>query len=277
MKAKYSIFLSTCDAYQDCWDPFFFLLRKYWPDYDGTVYMVTDNLTYHYDGVDIKCLNINQIKGISPDVNISWGKRMKWAMEMVTDDIVLFLQEDFFIKGNVRNQIINEFVQLMNNHEEIKCLHITRPKIKDSTKSEFEHLYNMKVKQRYRADCQPALWRKDELYAILEDDYSPWQMEVLGSRKSSRMKHRYLIVDKEWIRPGEFEIFPYVKTGISKAKWLKDVVPVFADNGIEIDYSVRGFFENSNMMAKVVNALNWRFKLLKRTFLQMTGKGGSSF
>lgn len=277
MSTKFSIFLSTCDAYNDCWEPFFFLFKKFWPDFEGTVYMVTDNLTYQYEGVNIKCLNINTLKGVDPSINISWGKRMKWAMDMIEDDIFIFMQEDFFIKGKVQNQIINDFAQLMIDHQDIMCLHLTRPNIKDASKSEFEHLYNMKVKQRYRADCQPALWRKEELYNVLEDEYSPWQMEVLGSKKSAKMNHRYLIVDKNWVKRGEFEIIPYVATGIAKAKWEKDVVPVFAENGIKMDYSIRGFYEKGNLIRRIIRALEWRFVLYKRTCLQKFGLGKSSF
>lgn len=277
MKDNYSIFLSTCDAYRDCWEPFFLLFKKYWPDYCGTVYMVTDNLTFEYEGINIKCLNINTIKGVDPSVNISWGKRMRWAMEMVESDIILFMQEDFFLKGQVQNRYVEEFAHLMVDHPDIKCLHLTRPKIKDADKSEFEHLYNMKLKQRYRADCQPALWRKQELYDVLEDEYSPWQMEVFGSKKSAKMAHRYLIVDKNWVKRGEFEIIPYVATGIAKAKWEKTVIPVFKENGIEMDYSIRGFYEKGNFFRRVVRALEWRYDLYKRTFLQKLGIGKTSF
>lgn len=277
MGQNYSIFLSTCDAYKDCWDPFFLLFKKYWPDYSGTIYMVTDNLTYQYEGLKIKCLNINTINGIDPSVNISWGKRMRMAMDLIDDDIILFMQEDFFIKDRVKNDIINNFAQLMVDHKDLMCLHLTRPQIKDADKSEFEHLYNMKVKQRYRADCQPALWRKEELYNVLEDEYSPWQMEVFGSKKSAQMNHRYLIVDKNWVKKDVFEIIPYVATGISKAKWEKEVVPVFNANGIVMDYSIRGFYERGSIFTRIIRAIEWRFELYKRTYLQKLGLGKSSF
>lgn len=277
MSKKYSIFLSTCDAYRDCWDPFFYLFMKYWPDYDGIVYMVTDNLTYSYDGVKIKCLNINNLKGIDSNTNLSWGKRMRWAMEMMESDMVLFMQEDFFIRGKVDDRQIDEFASLMIDNPDIKCLHLTRPEIKDSTPSEYKHLYNVKLKQRYRVDCQPALWRKDELYNVMDDNDSPWQFEVFGSKRSAKMAHRYLIVDKNWVKKGKYEIIPYVATGIAKAQWEYDVIPVFKENGIEIDFSKRGFYDKGTIFKRIVRAFDWRIDLYVRELKKKLGMESSSF
>lgn len=277
MNKNYALFLSTCDAFEDCWEPFFKLFRKYWPDFNSVIYMVTDSKVYHYEGLNIKCLNINTIKGIPSTTNLSWGKRMRWAMEEIEEEIILFMQEDFFIRGRVQNEIINEFADLMFTHPEIKCLHLTRPKILDDSKSEFEHLYNMKLKQKYRVDCQPALWRKDELYEVMHDEDSPWQLEIFGSQRSAKMNRRYLIVDKQWVQKGVFEIIPYVATGIAKGKWEKDVVPVFNDNNIEMDYSIRGFYEKGSFLKRVQRAIEWRIELYKREWMQKMGINKSSF
>lgn len=277
MNSNYSLFLSTCDAYQDCWEPFFFLFKKYWPDFEGIIYMVTDNLTFQYEGLNIRCLNINTIKNIDPNTNLSWGKRMRWAMELIDSEIILFMQEDFFIKGKVDNKQINSFVDLMHNYSDIKCLHLTRPKIEDDSKSEFEHLFNMKLKQKYRADCQPALWRKKELYDVMADGDTPWQFEMFGSKRSARMSHRYLIVDKSWVKKGEYEIIPYVGTGIAKSQWEYDVIPVFEENGIEIDYSIRGFYDKGTIFKRIQRAMEWRLELYKREFFEMIGMKQSSF
>ena len=55
------------------------------------------------------------------------------------------------------------------------------------------------------------------------------------------MCHKYLVVDKTWIRLDVFEIIPYIFTGIIQGRWYNKVVPLFEKHGIEIDYTLRGF------------------------------------
>ena len=34
------------------------------------------------------------------------------------------MQEDYFLKAPVQNQLVEEFVQFMEEHSEVKCLHV---------------------------------------------------------------------------------------------------------------------------------------------------------
>ena len=70
---------------------------------------------------------------------------------------------------------------------------------------------------------------------------SAWEFEEFGSQRSGIMGHKYLVVDKTWIRLDVFEIIPYIFTGIIQGRWYNKVVPLFEKHGIEIDYTLRGF------------------------------------
>lgn len=80
--------------------------------------------------------------------------------------------------------------------------------------SEYERLNAVILKQRYRVSCQAALWRKQELLEIIREQESAWEFEEFGSQRSGIMGHKYLVVDKTWIRLDVFEIIPYIFTGI---------------------------------------------------------------
>lgn len=73
----------------------------------------------------------------------------------------------FFLKDKVKTDIIDEFAELMLQNKDIKCIHFTDQSVLASDKSEFEHLYDIQKKQKYRVSCQAALWRKGELFELL--------------------------------------------------------------------------------------------------------------
>lgn len=43
---KYALLVNTCDKFEDCWIPFFSLLKKYWPDCSGKIYLNTEYKSY---------------------------------------------------------------------------------------------------------------------------------------------------------------------------------------------------------------------------------------
>jgi len=58
-------------------------------------------------------------------------------------------------------------------------------------------------------------------------------------------KHNFYVVDNKLVKLNEFEIIPYIFTGIIQGKWYEEVIPLFEKNNIHIDYSKRGFVKNA--------------------------------
>lgn len=239
-KSKLAIYFSTCDGYSDCWDPFFTLFEKYWPDFDGTIYLTSEYKDYNRQRV--VSMRLCEAHAVPKEKRISWSKLTRWALEAIPSDIILFMQEDFFLKAPVKSDIIDEYFALMIAHPEIKCLHLTDQCGKGSHPSEFKNLDEMDLRRPYRISCQSALWRKQELLTLLRDRESAWEWEMFGSTRSSALGHLYLQVSRDYVRLGEFEILPYVFTGIIKGKWFKEVPDLFRENGIEMDLSTRGMY-----------------------------------
>lgn len=108
----------------------------------------------------------------------TWSQCLKWALESINTDIILYLQEDYFIKGG--DDIVEMYVNLMLENPDIKCIHLTDQSVLSSTKSEFEKLDNVRDFQESRVSCQAALWRKQELMEILRTRESAWDFERCG-------------------------------------------------------------------------------------------------
>ena len=195
---------------------------------------------------------------------VSWSKLTRWALESIEEDIILFMQEDFFLKGLVQSDIIDCFADLMKGHPDICCIHLTDQCGTGSVPSEFEHLDEMHLHRPYRISCQSALWRKKELLTLLRDRENAWEFEMFGSTRSAALGHRYLQVSKDYVRLNQFEIIPYVFTGIIKGKWFREVPALFKENGIDMDLSIRGMYEPQP--TKGISSIERISILLRRAF-----------
>ena len=105
------------------------------------------------------------------------------------------------------------------------------PKVREMLQQDCEHLDEMHLHRPYRISCQSALWRKKELLTLLRDRENAWEFEMFGSTRSAALGHRYLQVSKDYVRLNQFEIIPYVFTGIIKGKWFREVPALFKENG----------------------------------------------
>ena len=64
--------------------------------------------------------------------------------------------------------------------------------------------------------------------------------EIFGTWRASRRDDLFLCADHDPERGGP--AIDYLHTGIIKGRWLRGIQQVFEANGIEVDYSRRGFY-----------------------------------
>jgi hypothetical protein len=241
---NYSIFINTCDNFEDCWNPFFKLFSIYWPDYNGKIYLNTEYKDFSYPGLEIVCTKVCEKNNIPRTKRATWSQCLKWALEQIDTDIVLYMQEDYFLKDRVKNDFVENFVSLMYENTDMACIHLTDQAVKNIGKSNYKNLNIVAIKQRYRVSCQAALWTKKELVNIIREKESAWEFEEFGSKRSAMLKHNYYVVDSDWVKLNSFEIIPYIFTGIIQGRWNEEVIELFEKNNIRIDYSLRGFVKD---------------------------------
>ncbi len=237
---RYAILINTCDKFEDCWDPFFKLWSIYWPDCKGKIHLNTEYKDYSYpilDVIPIKGCVGKTFKG----KRATWSQCLKWALDKIQEDIVLYMQEDYFLKATVDNKQVEYYVELMSNNKDIKCLHLTDQSVISGTPSQYENLDIVATKQCYRVSCQAALWRKEELYALIREYENAWEFEEFGSQRSSILGNQYLCVSKRFVQLNKYEIIPYIFTGIVQGRWMEQTKPLFEKHGIPMDWSKRGF------------------------------------
>jgi hypothetical protein len=101
-------------------------------------------------------------------------------------------------------------------------------------------LQRIRQNARYRISTQAALWRVEALKSYLRPEENGWMFEIYGTWRAHRRDECFLCACYDIEHGGP--AIDYLHTGIIKGKWLAEIVDVFATNGIEIDFSQRGFY-----------------------------------
>lgn len=57
-------------------------------------------------------------------------------------------------------------------------------------------------------------------------------------------------VNQDVIKKDKNEILPYIFTGIIKGKWKPEVEGLFIENHIDVDFSIRGFYDKQQIVRK---------------------------
>ena len=272
MNPQYTILVNTCDKFDDCWMPFFQLMKKNWQNLNAPILLNTEYKTFTYEGLEIKSAQVCLKNNCQSGRKASWGQCLKWAIDQIETDLILYMQEDYFLKSRVDDYQINRLVQMLTDNRQIKCLHLTDQAVKADTPSEFEKLNIVNRKQPYRVSCQAAIWRKDELLKLISVRESGWQFEKYASKRSSLIGNLYLAVDKSWVRLNQYEIIPYVFTGIIQGKWKQEAVDLMKHESINIDFSKRGILkgkEKKTLLRKIKYRINDIFCSLNNMMLML--------
>ena len=238
---NYSIFINTTDKFEDAWYPFFKLFKKYWPDFEGKIYLNTEYKDFQFPG-----LNIIAVKNCSKNNDshqTSWSQSLIRALNSIDTDIILYMQEDYFLNGYVKNDLIVKYVLMMKTHN-ICCLHLTDQNNKGPfSQSDVNDLWTIGQKNKYLISCQAALWRKNFLSKYVRYWESPWQFEKNGTKRANVLKDEFYTVSREIYKIKVNEIIPYIFTGIVQGRWNEEVIDLFKENNISVDYTKRGLLK----------------------------------
>lgn len=269
---RYTLLINTCDRFEDCWDPFFKLFSTYWPDYSGKIYLNTEYKEYSYPGLDITCTKVCEANKIPKNRRVTWSQCLLWALEQIDTNVILYLQEDYFLRDYVQSVTLDELFELMVVDSSIKCLHLTDQAVLADRPSNYKNLDFVNFFQRYRVSCQAAFWDKNEIIKLLRPYENAWEFEEFGSKRSSIIASKYLVVNKSLVVQKSQEILPYVFTGIIQGRWFPEVIPLFERHSINIDFSKRGLW-HVGLKKSIVERLKGKLKrtpiLIRNSFLTL--------
>jgi len=229
-----SIIVLSSDGYDDCWNPFFDLFAKNFPEAGNhEIILSTNSKEYHHDKLEIKVIR----HGLIP-----WSKRFRDSVLQAKHDIIFMLVEDDFLRSPMDSEKFNEFVELLESNPKIDHIRLlsTFERTKMTSKT-IGILEEVAPKTKLRLTYLPGLWKKDVLLKYLVDYESPFMAEKIADWKSWLYNDGFYAVSRAYVDlHGQF-YDGMASGGIFRGKWADWVAPFFKENNIDMDYEIRGF------------------------------------
>jgi hypothetical protein len=241
MRTSFSILVNSTDSYEDCWLPFFKLFKVYWPDCKHQIWLNTEYKDFSFPGLNVKALQSAKALGKEKP---TWSESFLHAFDTIESDIILYLQEDYFFKGAVQQEKVKKLVDLMYEHELTYVGLTDFGNIGPFQPSFHPDLWQVDQNDAYRISLQASLFNKHGMRKYVRKHENPWQFEFFGNKRARRTADSFFTVNRDLYSLQNNAIIPYEPTGIISGQWEQAVVEkLFAEHGIEMDYSRRGFFQ----------------------------------
>ncbi len=238
LKDELTILVCSCDAYEDLWNPFFTLLKKYWPFRDVPIMFNTESKSFSFDGLDIECIH-------SPSEK-RYGKRMLNALSTIKTKYVLLLLDDFFLRKPVLEESIFQIINWMDTDENIAYFSCEpSPTYTSYEVNKYPGFKRIPPASDYTLNMQAAIWRTKALKEFWRPSATPWEWETIYNPlilKYPKYKFYCPIHPKNSFL--DYGHYAYGDIwGVYRGKWVvKDVEPLFKKENIKVDYLSRGIY-----------------------------------
>jgi glycosyltransferase involved in cell wall biosynthesis len=232
----------SCDSYEDTWKIFFDLKKKYWKECPYETYIMTETKDCEY-AKTIKTQG-------------EWTKRVREALQQLTNEYVIIMLDDFFIRDYVKQDIIDKIV--FNDKTAVYNFEV-------DYNNRGKGFRKRKNKEPYLLSCQPSMWNRLKLIELLKGDMNPWKWEtqILDSPYEFYINTEDLIIDIGY--------YNYKQWSIKQSKWCVEIQPFFDKENIRVDYTQRGFYDMKlSIIIPVYNTTELTKKLLDKLRPQLT-------
>lgn len=228
MNREFSVFISSSDEYSDLWDLFFQLFKKYWPGYDGKIYLNTQITDYKVDGLNVIATKVGK--------GLPFGETFQRGLNKVDTDDVLLIMIDYLFMDKVEKENIN------NLYEWFKDNKLDSLRLKHHPYTHMQQIHNgvcaVRAPQFDMFSFQIAFWCKDVLRKMVLAHENPWAAEWYGTKRANLLNIRMHCVD------AAMEPITYLSEGaLHKGKWVAPIVEFLKSQDIGVDYPRRGMFD----------------------------------
>lgn len=232
-----TILVNSCDLYEDTWYPFFKLLHMQWPDCPYRMVLNTETKKY-----DCPFLNVETVNS---GTELSWTARLRYALNQIDSEFVLFFLEDFFLLEPVRTEAFAKALDIIKQNKDVGLVHFTptekeMPEAKNNLDKCF---YELPVRKRtLRTRVAVSLFRKDYFLKLLYVDENPWQYERESHIRSMVAGYKIIRQDYSLYPPAFTYCLDHdIGIGVTSRKWLKNNKAFFESKGIlDVNYDRLG-------------------------------------
>lgn len=243
-----AVLVNTSDGFDDCWDPFFQLFLKYGGDLNlAPIYLNTERKTFTFKHLDLHSTKVWHTDQSRP----TWSECLSRALDTIAEPYVLYLQEDYFIDKPVNIDWINRALHTLSQESNTGVIYLNSygPQFQQHTRRP-DGFVEIKPPVSYLLSTQAAIWRKEVLSDLICSWENGWMFEKFGSLRAQKLHSKFLSVNPEMMQTAP--VIDYIYTGVMKGQWKRECVELFAHEGIEIDFTKRGFYvERGRLKSKL--------------------------
>jgi hypothetical protein len=197
MSEKIKWCIATSDNLSYILKPYAWLMDKYLPeitDINILGYSVFPELPYKYD-----CVSLEE-KQVSLD---TWTRNLYNYFKYVQDEYVVFGLEDLLPIRSINYDTFEDGLLRMELDDRIGRYELGTGHCWHKKVVQMGNFYEYGYESLYRISTQTAIWRTEYLLQYLNNDWTPWQFEVEGS-KIAQSDGRKVIASKfdfalEWV------------------------------------------------------------------------------
>lgn len=215
------ILVLSCDKNEDIFEAFHHCIEKYYPKHPEIIYATESIKNPYYKTI---CKNYPLER---------WTVRIREALKEIEDRELLVLIDDIFIRKEVDVKRIEYARSILKG--DIACINFEKSWDDRDIETEYVGFKQRRRGSRYEVSIMCGLWDRDKLIEVLEGEKDPWSVEEIGDGKG----YRYLINSGDYII--DWGYITFRPTGLFKGKWGCNIVDFFKEEGIEMDFSKRGF------------------------------------
>lgn len=230
----FTLLVNSCDAFEDCWNPFFTLLTRHWPELDAPILLNTEHKNFVFPAASIEATRVQAGRA----ERLSWSSCLDAALAQVKTPLVLYMQEDYFIERAIDHAAVEDAAQLMLDNPEIRHVQLTNFGAGGKRhRSRYNGYSAIAARAPYRISTQAGLWRVDTLRSYIKPWESGWAFELFGTTRAWRRDELFLVVDRGGSPP-----IAYQHTGIVKGQWSDFIPALFMAERISVDLTKRGMY-----------------------------------
>ena len=194
------VIVVSCDKYSDVWPYFFENFFSFWESCPFNIYLLNNKETYKK----------NNIINLSIGKDISWSSNLKKGLKKINKEYVILILDDLIINRKISIGKFYQIIEWVNNNSPNHLrLHIsTKPKFYDRL------VGKLPMKSPYKVSLMPAIWNRNFLLNILNDNESAWDFEVNGTKRVLNSKGFFSL----------YKSFIFYDNSIVKSKWQRKMI-----------------------------------------------------
>lgn len=177
------IFIPCCDESLPIVKLNSYLFDKFWPDAE-VVYLGFKKPDYEFynDNHSFVSLSENQEGGSS-----KWTRHIFSFMKNIEDEYVIFSIDDYLLTDYPNLDMVKIAYDIIVKSDKVGRFDLTFDSQVEGNTLKVSNVEGREIRVKhplapYRISTQPAIWDRKLLLKILDNDWSPWQFELLGTQ-----------------------------------------------------------------------------------------------